>query len=70
MSLLQDRKLLPKRQIFQEQIKPRAEETNRQDRQKSQQPEHRTSFTRMQLKRMHRDLPDFDADRIFGEPQA
>jgi hypothetical protein len=43
-SLPQNRKLLPKSQIFHEQITGRAEEAHSQGGQKSQQPEHETSF--------------------------
>jgi hypothetical protein len=35
----------------------RAEETNRQDRQESQQPEHGTSFARMQVRGMYCRFP-------------
>jgi hypothetical protein len=42
----QDRKLLPKRHVFQDQIPARAKETNSQYRKKPQQTQHETSFTR------------------------
>jgi hypothetical protein len=50
MLQLQDGKLLPKHQVFQEQVVARAKEANRQNREKPKQAQHGVGFTRNQVK--------------------
>jgi len=57
--------LLPKRQIFQEQVTARTEEGGRRGRDKSQQPEHETSLAQMQVRGWHRRSVRFEYRSVF-----
>jgi hypothetical protein len=70
MSLLQDRKLLPKRQVLQKQIAAGPKELSYLDRQKPQRAQHETSLQSIKSSWTFSHLTDWKINRYFGKVQV